>query len=98
MLTLELDRMAEVPRACARRIGRVEGRRVHLTAEQYQEVIKSRGIGDRLAELFEAVGVTWLTGKLFPRGCGCVARRRRLNILGSRLAAAWLRLRSRPSR
>ena len=44
----------------------------------------SKGLGDWLAELLTRVGIRgW-------KGCGCQARRRRLNEIGARVAG-WLR-------
>lgn len=38
-----------------------------------------KGLGDALASVFEATGVTWLVHKIWGQNCGCQRRRDWLN-------------------
>ena len=54
MIVLELVRMADIPRAAARRLGTVTGPTVELTIEAYREVLAAKTLRLPLAEILAA--------------------------------------------
>ena len=53
-ITAELARMAEIPRAAARRLGVVRDARVDLTAQQYAEVLSAKTLRLPVSEILAA--------------------------------------------